>query len=328
MAKTKHGLQETQGMFQIRGTVTGTEKGNFYDEKKTKTGKDMRLLNFGVNVEKNKAVYLSLNGMAKDEVYFSKKMDDGKVDVKKVQWANRMTFKEEGYGLIGLNVGLEKDDKGKNIKHTYVEFDACKKISELLKDDMSIFTKGKIEFSSFDSNDGKKRAVKFIPQQLSLTSKEIDFESEDFELKSDFKQQIIFMGIDKEKEDRFVLSAKIVTYSSIEDAEFIIKDSKLAQMFKKNLKPYNAITVHGNIVVEESVEDVQDDDCWGEEDPTKKILNPTKRELVITGATPSTIDRDTYSESNIEEAIAKLTQSENAKDDWGTSSSNDEDDEW
>lgn len=330
MAKTKHGLQETTGIFQLRGTVVGTEKGNFFDEKKTKTNKDMRFVNFGVNVEKGKAVYLSLNGMVKDEVYFSKKDNDGKTEVKKVQWANRSTFKEDGYGLIGINLGLEKDDEGKNIKVTKVEYDACKTISDLLKDDMSVFAKGKIDFSSFKDNEGNvKRSTKFVPQQISLTSKPVDFDDENYEVKSDFKQQIVFTGIEK-KDGRYIVSAKIVTYSSIEDAEFVIKDDNLASLFKKNLKPYYAISVYGNISVEESVEEVSDDDCWGEEDPTKNVTAPTRRELVITGATPSTIDKTTYTEELIEEAIAKLNQSQEAQDDWGKSSNNDndEDDDW
>ena len=329
MANTKHGLQETKGMFQLRGLVTGVEKGNFYTEKKTRTNKDMRIVNFGVNVENGKAVYLNLNGMVKDSVCFSKKDKDGKIEVKKIQWNNRSTFNEDGYGLIGINLGLEKDDDGKNIKVTKTEFDACKEISMFLKDDMSVFSKGKIEYSSFKDNNGNvKRSTKFIPQQISLTSKPIDLEDENYEVKSDFKQQIVFMGIEK-RDGKFVVSAKIITYSTIEDAEFIIKDEKLAGVFKKNLKPYNAITVYGNISVEESVGEVGDDDCWGAEDPTKSVNSPTIRELVITGATPSTIDKTTYTEQIIDEAIAKLNQSQEAQDDWGKpNNSDDDDDEW
>ena len=332
MAKTKHGVQETVGIFQVRGVVTGTEKDKFFNELKTKNNSDMRIVNFGVNVDKGKAVYLSLNGTVKDEVCFSKKDKEGKIQTKKVKWANRETFKEDGYNLIGVNLGLKKNDEGKNIKITKTEYDACEEISKLLKDDMSVFAKGKIDFSSFkDNSENVKRATKFIPQQISLTSKEIDFDDEGFQVKSDFKQQIIFMGIEK-KDNYFVVSAKIATYSSIEDTEFIIKDDKLASLFKKNLKPYNAITVYGNISVEENIVEVSNDDCWGKEDPTNAIISPTKRELVITGATPSTIDKDTYSEKIIEEAIERLNQSQEAQEDWGkkndTMPNDNDDDEW
>lgn len=327
MATTKHGLQETKGVFQIRGKVTGADKGNFFTEKKTQKGKDFRMVNFGIEIDNGKAIYLGLNGMPKDEVYFSKKLDDGKIDMKKVQWANRATFKEEGYGLLGTKLGLEKGEDGKNIQVSLVEYDACKKISDSLSDDQSVFAKGKIEFGSYTKDGSTKRTMKFIPEQMSLCTKEVEFEAEDFEMKSDFKQQLVFMGIEK-KDGQFILSAKIVTYSTIEDAEFIVKDEKLAGQLKKNLKPYNAITVHGNIVVQESVNEAEEDDCWGEADPTKFVSAPTKRDLVITGATPSTIDKETYTKEAMEEAEEKLNQSAVAKDEWGTNSTVATDDEW
>lgn len=331
MANTKHGLQQTTGTYQLKGVITGVEKDNFYKEIKTRSGKDMRLVNFGVEVAPNKTIYNSLNGMQKDEVFFSKRdKETKKTEIKKVKWNNRNTFNEEGFSLIGTRLGLEKDEEGKNIKKTLVEYDACKEINDNMEDDQSVFIKGQIEFSSYDSDNGKKRNVKFIPQQISLCSKEIDFSEEGFEAESAFSQQIVFMGIEK-KDGRYVVSAKIITYSSIEDTEFIIKDDALAKLFKQKLKPYNAIQVHGHIVVEESVEQVQDDDIWGKEDPTKKLNSPTRRELVITGAKGSTLDKTTYSESIVNEAIKKLTQEQQANDDWGSSSSSDEeetDEDW
>lgn len=332
MAKTKHGLQETTGLYQIRGIVNGVDKEKFFTEKKTKTQKDMRIVNFGVEVAPNKSIYLNLNGMARDEVVFSKSEGEGKdrkTVTKKIKWDKRNSFNEEGFSLLGLRIGLEKDSDGKNVQETMVEFDACKKINDTLEDGASIFSKGKIEFSSFDGKDGKAHSIKFVPQQLSLCSKDLDFSDEGFEVKSDFSQQIIFMGIDK-KNDYFVVNAKIVTYSSIEDAEFIIKDKALATMFKQKLKPYNAIQVYGHIEVTESVETVVDDDTWGEEDPTQKINNPTKRELVITGAKGKTVDTETYTKEKIDEAIKKLEQSNNAQGDWGSEDTvNDaEDGEW
>lgn len=329
MAKTKHGLQETAGLYQIRGVVTGADKEKFYVEKKTKSNKDMRMVSFGLEIEPNKSVYFSLNGMVKDEVFFSAKDKDGKTVTEKVKWDKRKTFNKEGYGIIGLRVGLEKDEDGKNVQETLVDFDACEKIGKTMTDGMSVFTKGKIEFSSYDGQDGKKRTVKFVPQQISLCSKDIDFADEGFEVKSDFSQQIVYMGIDK-KDDVFVVKAKIVTYSSIEDTEFIIKDKNLANMFKQKLKPYNAIQVHGHIEVSENVETVVDDDTWGESDPTQRVNTPTRRDLVITGAKGNTVDTTTYNKDNIEEAVKKLEQSENAQGDWGSSSNvNDVDDgEW
>lgn len=328
MAKTKHGLQETKGLYQIRGIVNGVEKENFYTEKKTKTGKDWRAVNFGLEIEPNKSVYLNLTGMTKDDVYFSARGKDEKTVVEKVDWDNRHTFNKEGYELIGVRLALTKDEEGKNIKERLTEFDACERIYSKLEDGMSVFSQGKIEFDSFVDQDGSvRRSIKLVPQQISLCSKNIDFSDEEFEVKSDFRQQIIFMGIDK-VDDHFVVRAKIVTYNSIEDTEFIIRDAALANMFKRNLKPYNAIQVHGHIEVTESVDEVDDSDVWGESDPTKIVTSPTRRELVITGAQGNTLDTTTYTAKLVEEAIQKLNQAANAQDDWGASSDfNDVDDE-
>ena len=45
------GLQKTEGNFQLRGIITGTEKDKFYTEMTTKTGKPMRMVNFGVEID-------------------------------------------------------------------------------------------------------------------------------------------------------------------------------------------------------------------------------------------------------------------------------------
>lgn len=317
MAK-KHELTLTRGEFQVKGIVTGAEKDNFYMEKKTAKGKDFRMVNFGVEFEKGKSIYISLNGMPKDEVFFSKKVD-GKTEVKKIPFAQRSTFNEEGYGLIGINLGLTKNEKGENEKVRLVEFDAVKYIAENLKDGASIFIKGNVEYGSFTDDKGnKKRTVKYIPSQISLCSKDIDFEEDKFESKHAFSQVIVFKKIDKKQDSNdFLVQANIVNYSGIEDAEFTIKDKALANTLRGKMKPYNAIRVHGNIEVTESV--VEDnDDCWGAEDTTKVVSAPTIREMVITGATPSTLDTSTYSEAAFNEAIQKINAKEQAKDDWGS----------
>ena len=41
-------LPETKGNFMIKGVVKGTKKDNFYTEKQTRTGKEMRIVNFGL----------------------------------------------------------------------------------------------------------------------------------------------------------------------------------------------------------------------------------------------------------------------------------------
>lgn len=353
MAQRLFDLTETKGSFQVKGKINGVESNRFYTEKKTKNNKDFRAVNFGCEYNDKTTVYMSLNGMPQDNVYFSKRdSNTGKTDTKKVAWANRNKFVEDGYRMIGVGLGLvkttDKDGKEVNDKKTMAPFDACSYIKANMKDDMSTFIRGNIEFSSYSDKDGNiRRSIKYIPSQISLC-KEVDFDEYDETNKPvhDFTQTIIFMGINKETENdkstgRFVVQAKIVTWSEIVDTEFIILDEKLAGLFKKNLKPYTAISVHGRIEVTHKVEEVDSDDGWGESNAMTSVSAPTKTEMIITGATPSTIDKESYSEKSVSEAIKKIrnakmaeqnfsgnTDSTDDSDDWGEDDSTDEESPW
>ena len=353
MANRLFDLTETRGQFQVKGKINGVESSRFYTEKKTKNGKDFRAVNFGCEYNDKHTVYMNLNGMPQDNVYFSKRnADTGKTETKKVAWANRNSFNESGFRMIGTNLGLTKttdaDGKEVNDKKTMHSFDACKYIKDNMKDDMSTFIRGNIEFSSYlDSEGNTRRGIKYIPSQVSLC-KEVDFEEYDEDNKPvhDFTQTIVYMGIDKEQENdkdtgRFVVSAKIVTYSDIVDTEFIITDAKLANLFRKHLKSYNSISVHGHIEVTHKVEESSEDDGWGAANTMTSVSAPTKTEMVITGATPSSIERDVYNEKNVSEAIAKIRNARMAEqnfsgkantsddsDDWGSDDSMDESDPW
>lgn len=312
-------IPETKGSFQLMGTVLGTNKDTFFKQIQTKKDKkNMNFCKFGAKTSPDNTIYVDVSGMEKNEVYFGKKSEEkgGKYQTKKVAWNDRKTFKEDGFKLIGTNVGLEQkiNDQGKteNIKKTLVEFDACEYISQHLKDDMELFMKGKLDFSSFANDKGEiSRAIKFIPNQISRLSTPIDFEKEDFKEKADFEQTIIFTGIakDENKEDnKFLVSAKIVTYSTIEDAEFIILNPSLAATFRKNLKPYTAIKVYGNIVNKVVKEEVTEADTWGEENPMSQVNRSYIRELVITGADASSIDKETYTEEALDEAVRAVNE--------------------
>lgn len=349
MAKTRlFDLPETKGAFQLKGKVSGTQKDSFLKEIKTKSNKDMRMINFGVEYTEGSTLYVNMQGMEQENVYFSKRAENkgDKPDVVKVPWADRFTYNREGYKLIGKNIGakkkIDKDGKEVNDKKTLTEFDACKEVSDNLKDGNSVFIRGRLDYSSMtDDNGNKKHFTKLVPDQISLCG-DVDFADEKFTQQNDFNQVIIFMGIEKEVDDngadtgRFVVQAKIVTYGTIEDVELIIEDSKLANMFRKNLKAYNAIKVSGHMVTATQTETVTDEDSWGEEDSLEKVSAPTKREFIITGAKPSTIDKELYTKENVEEAIGKINKANKAendfgsdsKEDWGEVSEDDEEEVW
>ena len=354
MANRIFELPETKGSFQVKGIVNGVEKDRFYTDKKTQTGKDFRAVNFGCEYNDKQTIYMNLNGMPQQEVYFSKRnQESGKTETKKVAWANRNKFNEDGWRMIGVNLGLvkttDKDGKVVNDRKTMHSFDACEYIKKNLKDDSSVFIKGNIDFSSYTDKDGNvRRSVKYVPSQISLCQ-DVDFGEYNEENKPvhDFTQTIVYTGIDKEKENekatgRFVVTAKIITWSDVVDTQFIIIDEKLANLFRKNLKPYNALSVHGRIEVTHSVQEESEDDGWGEANAMNAVSAPTKTEMIITGATPSTIDRETYTEKNVAEAVKAINASKTAEQnfsgqannddndtsDWGETDSNDESEPW
>jgi len=323
--KTKIGLPETKGTFQLKGVVTGVGRDNFYKEGKTKNGNSYRMINFGVRVDDESVLFLSLFGSVIKDVYFSKKVKDGdkyKYETKPVAWKDRKSFGSGDWNIIGMNLGLEKttNDSGKlvnNIKKL-VQYDGCGYIQEALKDGMNVFVKGKIEYQHYKNDNGELvRTEKLVPNQISLCQ-DIDFESKDFKRSAKFEQYLILTDIEKEEEDRFILSSAITTYKSVEQATFVITNSEMAKQFRK-LKNYSMIKVWGNIVSVSNSEIVEDssDDIWGEENPMARLTGSYRKEMVITGADPSTIDNETFSDENISDAIKAMEKDENVTTEFG-----------
>ena len=340
MASKSLDLQQTKGAFQIKGKVIGVSKDSFYKEIKTKTNKDMRLVNFGVQVSKDSIVYVTFNGMEQDAVYFSgrpKGAEKGtKNETVKVEWKNRNKFSKEGFRLIGVNLGLEKthDEKGREIndKRILHQFDAAEYVSEHLEDGMSVFIRGQIEYGHYANQNGDViHTAKFIPSQISRCQ-EIDFEPADgkeYEVTANFTQNLVFQGIEKdtEEDDKFVLSAFIVNYNSIEQSDFIIADKKLASNFKKNLKPYTFIETWGDLVAVRNVDEVETEDEWGASNKMNRVFSPYRIEKRITGAAPDSIDKDAYSKKIVDAALEELQKEEEKEKEFETAGSA-KDDDW
>ena len=350
LAKRIIEVPETKHIFQIRGIIGGVEKDNFYKEVKTKNGSIMRCVNFFVDTNSDERVYISLTGFPRDKVYFYKKGEDGAPGTtKEVAWADRYDFKSEGYNMFGVKLGLtkeaDKDGKLKNVNETHTEYDSCAIIAEKLKDGMSVFIKGNIIYSSKTNSNGEKaRYINLSPNQISLCKDEIDFHDETFKRVSDWEGVIVYDSVEPIKNDngiteRFSVSAKIVKYDSVEDVEFYIDKAheKLATTFKKNLKPFTAISVSGDIRCSTPTEDIKqadDEDQWGDASGfSKAVTGSHKVEYFINGATPSTIDKETFSKGEIEKAIKAIKNSEKATtnyadkdndDDWGDVDDSDE----
>ena len=249
-------------------------------------------------------------------------------DTKKIPWAQREAFAAQNpdYRPIGVNIGLSKDEDGKNINRNLVEYDAAKYLKENLQDGMSVYVKGTIGYRSYTTKNGDvKRKTDFNASQVSLCREDIGFGSENFEAKHSFEQEIVFTEIAREEDaegkptGRFIMSGFVVSYSAIEPVSFIMTDAEQAKKIKKNLKPYSGIKCYGLMEVVHSISDEEAVDGWGQKVPkgVGKTTAPTVREMVVTYADPSTVDADSYSEEAIMAGIQKLKAKAEVKKNYG-----------
>ena len=333
-------LPQTKGTFEIQGKVTGTKKEDYFKESYTKKGKLKRSIKFGVEYSEDEngftnTLFISFDDYTKEDVYLYKKAEKkgDKGELKKVNWSERYDHTSDGFEVIGMKVGVKKtvNEKGEtvNLNKNLITFDAIQEIADNLTDGQSVYIRGNVEYNSFVDKDGNRvRMKKLIPTQISLC-KDIDFTDEKYNPKHYFGQQLILNGIEKEIENeketgRFVVSAQVATYNTIENVEFIVTNPKFARTLKR-LKPYTALEVYGKIssnTLHQQVVEV--DDEWGDENPMDKVKSSFKTEYIITGGKKETVDCETFSKDKIENAIAKIAQKEKAKNDYADTT----DSEW
>ena len=333
MAKDRiHELKQTSATFQARGIVFGMKK-----EKAYKNGGKWNVIEFGLNVNNNKPIYIKLNGFTRDEVFYYKSAEKKgeKGSTKRVAWKDRKKSPAEGYRLIGVNISVDKDEDGNNINEMFTEYDAVEHLHEHLKDGDSIFVKGNMVFSSFtDKNEQVRRKVELVPTQISYTQKPVNFDAIDFEEMAAFENTLVFSSIEKEvdendkKTGRAILSGYSIGYNTVEPVSFIIdaNHSKLAANLSKSLNPSNAIKTYGRIeVISNTSEVAAEDDGWGEASVMERINTPVKREYVIFKAVKESIDTETYNEADIAKALKAIKNAKDASEKFVDTSNDDSD---
>lgn len=354
----KHGLPQTEGKFEIRGEVIGTQKDNFFKSTVQKNKLNRNTVSFGVKSSLDNEIYVEISDSEKEKAYYCKRNNNKGVvtyETTYIDWDKRIApvknkqgkvqvppivdFNEEenliineythvgdGFSPIGVTVGLLKDENGKNITKNFFDYDAAEVVSVLLEEDSPVFIMGETEFSSFSTNEGMRRYKKLKIKKIYNSA--INFESDDFKERAVFEQRFIFTGIEPakingeiDKEDRrWIVSGKIVNYNSLEDVEFIIRKPDLAKNYKKRIKPYTAITASGFINNRrEAIAEVVEDD-WGGEEVFNIVSSPRKFEFeILSGA--NNMDTETYTEEILNETFA-------AKEEYDSFSIDDDEDPW
>ena len=336
-SKRKFDLQETKGTYEIIGKTSRVESDKFFSERtNSKDGKktEARKVNFGIIYDDNEAgtnkkeIFVGLDGYKRDKVYASKSVTENgkkKFETKDFSWENRYNL-PEGFSPIGIRLGIEKqmnsEGKIENVKKNLYEYDACDELHNKLMDDQSVYVRGSIQ--NYTSSKGEHRQ-QFNISQISLLSDDIEF-GEGFTPKNHFKQPICFKGIEQspDRDGEWIIYGYVISYNSIEEIEMITRDATIARNLHKQVKPYWYIELWGDIENIPNTESVKDGDVWGKECSMDKQVAPSKTVLVVTGAKPSSIDGELYSEESIDQALAIIKQSKIADKDYGKSISDDE----
>jgi hypothetical protein len=268
MAKEKTQLVQTKGSFKAVGIVNRISNDGAYKEgeieKGKSKGKEYRSLRFGVKTSKNNELFVELFGMEKD-VYLLKnttkeereelKKKNKKVPTKKISFENRDNI-EEGWNIIGINVGIYEDDeadKKKVVYETYVEYDAVDEIFQSFDDGDSISVSGTLQLSEYENQQGEMvKQAKYQIGYASKLAKPVDFDDEKFAEVSSFDQEIIFVGSDYDKKtQKLTVLGRTINYDGTwYDHPFVI-DTKveaikdIATAFHKKLKFGDFVKVLG-----------------------------------------------------------------------------------
>ena len=312
-------IKMSKGKFKLAGLVNGTGREKFITTKTFDTGTTRQTCNFGVKTSEKNETWVTVEGFDSKKAKFQKYDNKEKKNyTKEVSWDDRFNFQEDGYRpIFGIAVNFEEN----NYK-TLFPFDAVDELETELTDNMPVYIEGNIDYRSWKNDKGEvRRFTTFKPTKIRKSTKDIDFNSDGFEELNLFEQDIIFIDVNPhpEQSDKFILEANVVTGTKaepkVEDVEFIISDKKLATTLKKNLKPYNAVTVFGRLVNSVQEEDIpKDDDVWGEDDAEFTTASaPRIREMIITKVYKNTIDKTSYSEnviSNIKNATDSFGDTE------------------
>lgn len=309
MTQQEFKLTQTTSSFTFVGIVDGMTNDNAYREDEIKQGKNQgkeyRSIRFFVQTSPTNKLPVEMFGMELDWVYPYKKGKKGEKGTTKKMAFDQRDNLPEGFHIIGINLGLEKNAAGKNIRKSLVDFDAVEYIYDNLNDGDSVEVSGELQFSQYENSQGELiDQTKYIIKSIYLEKEAIDFTSEKFQEVNAFEQELVFIDKDVDKKESAVyVSGYTIQYGDkFSLANFVIRPNgnenieKTAKAFAKALKFGDTLKVYGLCLNKaETVEvDVADDetkaekdDIFGGEKPKgleKRAVTTYVTELQITGA--------------------------------------------
>jgi hypothetical protein len=287
-------LTQTKNTFKMVGNVVRIDKDNAYkqDEGKQGTknaGKTYRSLRFGVKTSDDNENTVQMFSFEPEKVFLwnsEKKKADKNYKGDRVdfdEWLDKEEeYREQGYAVLQTRIGLEYGEDGKLVTKGLPSFISAKEIYDGLTNGDSVVVEGNISYSSYENQQGKRvEQINFNIEKL-YKIKDVDFESDKFEERSYFEQEIVFVDAEMIKEEKKVLvTGRHINYNkSFHDVQFVInyadgegkvdKDmEKLAKAFANKMSFGDVLNVFGNVVNRVIIGEVEDEE---EEDNDDDLL--------------------------------------------------------
>jgi len=299
-------LQRTYGNFKVYGEVQGLKRKYAFKDEPTKSGNyPKHELNFNVKTSKDNIVSVQLDGLDFGNVRITPQDRDDKQTKDLDRTPNVYdNIPEDWQVMMGVNVGLEQNDDGENIKKEMDSFDAAKYIYENLNDGDVVFISGRLEINAYTNrNDEKVVQMQHVISRIYKSNKEFDPSVEDFKEVSSFDQNLIINDVDLDKKEMKAYVHSYLVYNK--DKDFVPftfwvdgnKNAKLGSNLSK-LKFGTQMKFEGNLL--STVKYREETDEWGSSPSgyEKRSIDGVDKSYEITKGLPETMEEEKYTEDD------------------------------
>lgn len=293
----------TKGTFELEGKLFNVSGQNAF---KVNEKGNWRTVNFGIRVNDSEVAFFSIKGGQKKTVWLSKRGEKkgDKGQTREVSWETRLKESKGGWSAMGVSMGLEKDEDGKNILTSKTEWDAFDYLKEHAVDGMDVYVAGEIEFSTYKDKDGAVAHYRnLVAKKIYLKNKPIEFNA-DYKTVAQFTQKAVFKGTHKDG-DQIMLDVAVIGWHSYEEVSFETTQTFVDAIKKNGLKINNSLTLIGKIQNYQVVEEVTSN-VWGEDNSVKHATSSGRITMIVTGADGNSVEKEIYKGKLLEAYIAAV----------------------
>ncbi len=297
-------LQRTYGNFKVYGEVQGLKRKYAFKDEPTKSGNyPKHELTFNVKTSEDNIVTVQLDGLDFGNVRITPQdREDKQYDDLKRKEGVYDSIPEDWQVMMGVNVGLEQDEDGNNIKKEMDSFDAAKYIYENLKDGDVVFINGRLEINAYTNRKEEKVVqMQHVIKSIYKSNKEFDPTAEDFKELSSFDQNLIINDVDLDKKEMKAYVHSYLVYDK--DKNFVpftfwVDGNKNAKLGKNlsDLKFGTQMKFEGNLL--STVKYNNETDEWGSSPSGYQKIDGVDKSYEITKGLPETMEEEKYTEDD------------------------------